>query len=79
MRYLNPIKTQWIFSLGLLLLMVVLGLAQSRPSPTSAPIPSAPAGQVAGAPTGVLVDPDEDYRLAPGDTIEILVEDATEL
>lgn len=80
MRHCNPRKTVWLFSLGWLSLLVSAGLAQSRPNPTSsAPPPAAPAGQPAGMPAGVLVDPDADYRLAPGDTIEIVVEDAPEL
>lgn len=46
--------------------------AQAPPTPVTAPTATGPAGNV-------LVDPNEDYRLAPGDTIDVFVEDATEL
>jgi hypothetical protein len=72
-------RAQWHFLPGIILLLAGTGLAQNRTNPTSAPAPSIPAGQPAGVPTGVLVNPDEDYRLAPGDTIEITVDDAAEL
>ncbi len=94
MSYLNPTKTKCTKAssgsrprsfgyghalLGIVLLLANTAIAQNRTNPASVPAPSAPAGQPAGLPTGVLVNPDEDYRLAPGDTIEVIVEDASEL
>src|SRR5690349_9791249 len=54
--------------------------AQNRQNPSSQ-VPPAPApGPTATGPAGnILVDPNEDYRLAAGDTIDVFVEDATEL
>jgi polysaccharide biosynthesis/export protein len=53
--------------------------AQTRTAPGAPTAPAAPSQTGAAPAPGVLVDPDEDYRLAPGDTIELFVEDAPEL
>ena len=50
--------------------------AQTR-TPNVPPVAPSPSG-TAPVP-GVLIDPNEDYRLVPGDTIELFVEDAAEL
>jgi polysaccharide export outer membrane protein len=61
----------------LLCCLLATGFAQSRQNPAS---PSAQGAPPAGSgPGSVLIDPNEDYRLAPGDTIEVQVEDAQEL
>lgn len=66
------------------LCMLALG-APLAPAQTNRPnqpnqSPATTSGPSGANPVpGVLVDPSEDYRLAPGDTIDIFVEDATEL
>jgi polysaccharide biosynthesis/export protein len=69
----------WHRLLVMVLLLASTGLAQNRSNPVGAPPTSVPPTQTAGLPTGVLVNPDEDYRLAAGDTIELIVDDAAEL
>lgn len=65
-------------------LLLSLGLLTDGRAQTSTPQPRSPQVQPSAplpdrpAP-GVLIAPQEDYRLAPGDTIEIQVEDAAEL
>lgn len=64
----------------LLLVIAVPLSAQNRQNPASQPAPAPAPGPTVTASTGsILVDPSEDYRLAPGDTIDVFVEDATEL
>jgi polysaccharide export outer membrane protein len=59
--------------------LTLVANAQTRTSSGATP-PPAPTSQPVGAPfNSVLVEPNEDYRLAPGDTIEVFIEDAAEL
>jgi polysaccharide biosynthesis/export protein len=67
--------------LGLLIAVVAVpSWGQNRQNPTSQAPPAPVPGPTATGPAGnILVDPNEDYRLAAGDTIDVFVEDATEL
>lgn len=75
------LKARWFAPFALLSLAIgVTAWAQNRQNPASQPAPAPVSGSAAAGPTGnILVDPNEDYRLAPGDTIDVFIEDATEL
>ncbi len=86
MRQFETIKSMsagaWqIVLLALLSALITVPVcAQNRQNPASQPAPAPASGPTAAGPAGnILVDPNEDYRLAPGDTIDVFVEDATEL
>lgn len=71
---------RWALPFVLLITFAATVVAQNRQNPSSQVPPTPAPGPTASGPSGtVLVDPNEDYRLAPGDTIDVFVEDATEL
>lgn len=72
-------------SLTVRLFLLVMSLmlsanAQSKQSSSVPPAPTSVPGPTATSAAGtILVDPNEDYHLAAGDTIDVFVEDAAEL
>ncbi|HKX30944.1 MAG TPA: polysaccharide biosynthesis/export family protein [Blastocatellia bacterium] len=83
--YANRVFSQvWRLGLaGLATVLLIAGdrvLAQGRgqQDPYQAPPTAAPSGLDRPSPE-VLIAPNEDYRIAPGDTIDVTVQDAPEL
>lgn len=62
-----------------LCLIPVVALGQARPNQVASPPPASPATSGSTPISNVLIDPSEDYHLAAGDTIDLFVEDASEL
>ncbi len=67
-------------ALILLLVFVTTGKAQdARPGSQSKGTESAAPASSSSSQSNVLAAPDEDYRIMPGDVIEVIVEDAPEI
>lgn len=74
---LLPAKFLRLFASGLVLLFLAWPVAAQTRTPNVPPAAPSPSGTTPVP--NILVDPNEDYRLAPGDTIELFVDDAAEL
>lgn len=76
----KPMRTAWVMLAGMLFGLTIAAQAQRPPATTKRfdPPPTTSAGGTARG-TEVIMLSNEDYRIAPKDVIEVLIEDAPEL